>query len=422
MNNPMLRAASGYDVWLEASMLPFLLILIVFLFSRYAVKAEVNRRFRIMTVSAFIAASLEIVSTLVVDGWGKSSIPPFVNLVLRSLYYAAINVNTYHLMRYVVAYVGVDDEKWLRINRYILYSSFVMLALNLVPGVGGFFFDRSFVPGETGLFKGTYNLFCRSVYGLYFLGTAFFLQLMHRKSYGIRGQYLMLNVLWALLFLSFIVQNILFRGVLLTYVAVTLLLFIAFFCYEAPAYQQLVKSERELRTASVEAEVFTHFAEAARQAKSNFLASTSHEIRTPMNAILGINEMILKENRDDEVRRASLDIRRAGNSLLNIINNILDISRAEAGKMELYSDDYHLCQLLMDVEDNVSETFQEKGLEFVLDVDKSLPEHLHGDLRGAAGHRQYAHHDVCKPYLKHRKRHSQLSADKRHRPVPQMGR
>ena len=379
MNNPLLRAAYGYDVWLEASMLPFLFILVVFLFFRYAVTAEINRRFRIVAVSAFVGALLEITSTLVVDGWGKSAIPPFLNLLLRSLYYAAINVNTYHLLRYIAAYVGVDDQGWDRVNRVILFSSFAMLVLNLMPWVGGFFFDRSFVPGETGLLKGPYNLLCRFIYGFYFLSFAFYLQVTHRQSYSTSRQYLMMNVLWALLLAIFIIQNLLARGVLMTYVAVTLLLFVAFFCYEAPAYQRMVQSERELRTASVEAEVFTRFAESAKQAKSNFLASTSHEIRTPMNAILGINEMILKENRDEEVRRASLDIRRAGNSLLTIINNILDISRAEAGKMELYPDDYHLWQLLLDVEDSVFETFQEKKLEFVLDVDKSLPEHLCGD-------------------------------------------
>lgn len=379
MNNPLLRAAYGYDVWLEASMLPFLFILVVFLFFRYAVTAEVNRRFRIMAVSAFVAAFLEIASTLAVDGWGRSTISPFLNLLLRSLYYAAVNVNAYHLMRYISAYVGVDDQGWDRVNQFILFSSFAMLTLNLMPWVGGFFFDKSFVPGETGLLKGSYNLFCRFIYGFYFLSLAFYLQVTHRQSYSTSRQYLMMTVLWALLLAVFIIQNFLARGMLLTYVAVTLLLFVAFFCYEAPAYQRLVKSERELRTASVEAEVFTRFAESAKQAKSNFLANTSHEIRTPMNAILGINEMILKENRDEEVRRASLDIRRAGNGLLTIINNILDISRAEAGKMELYPNNYHLWQLLLDVEDSVFETFQEKKLEFVLDVDKSLPEHLCGD-------------------------------------------
>ncbi|MCR4817937.1 MAG: response regulator, partial [Fretibacterium sp.] len=344
-----------------------------------AVTAEVNRRFRIMTVSAFVAASLEVVSTLVVDGWGRSSIPPFLNLLLRSFYYAAVNVNTYHLMRYISAYVGLDDKDWIRINQFILFTSFIMLVLNLMPGVGGFFFDKSFVPGETGLLKGPYNLFCRSIYGFYFLSSAFYLQVTHRQSYSTRGHYLMMNVLWGLLLAVFIVQIFFVRGVLLTYVATTLLFFAVFFCYEAPAYQQMIKSENELRTASVEAEVFARFAESSRRAKSDFLASTSHEIRTPMNAILGINEMILKENRDEEVRRASLDIRRAGNSLLSIINNILDISRAEAGKMELYPDDYHLWQLLLDVEDSVFETFQEKGLDFVMNVDKSLPEHLYGD-------------------------------------------
>ncbi|MCR5347820.1 MAG: response regulator [Fretibacterium sp.] len=379
MNSSLLRVACRYDVWLEVSMLPFLFILVVFLSFRYAVKAEVNRCFRILAFSTLIAAILGIASTLAVDGWGKTAVPPILNLLLRSFYFAAVNVNSYLLMCYIAFYVGATDRIWFLVNRGILFLSFAMLALNLMPGWGGFFFDKSFVPGETALLKGPFYLFCRPIYGIYFMSLAFYLQVTHRKNYNTLGQYLMMSVLWALLLVVFIVQNFLVREMLLTYVAETLLLFATFFCNEAPAYQQMVKSENELRNASVEAEVFTKFAESSRRAKGNFLANTSHEIRTPMNAILGMNEMILKENRDEEVRRAALNIRRAGNSLLSTINNILDISRLESGKMEIYRDEYHLWQLLLDVSDSVFENLHEKGLDFVLDVDKSLPEHLYGD-------------------------------------------
>ncbi|MBR1439563.1 MAG: response regulator, partial [Synergistaceae bacterium] len=95
----------------------------------------------------------------------------------------------------------------------------------------------------------------------------------------------------------------------------------------------------------------------------------------------GMNEMILKESRDPEIRNASLRIRNAGNNLLSIINNILDITKIDSGKMELYKSDYHLWQLLKDIEDRNQDydAFKEKGLKFMLDVDMTLPEHLYGD-------------------------------------------
>ena len=98
-----------------------------------------------------------------------------------------------------------------------------------------------------------------------------------------------------------------------------------------------------------------------------------------MNAILGMNEMILKESRDPEIRHASLSIRKAGNHLLSIINNILDISKIESGKMELYKADYHLWQMLRDIEEGIFEATNEKGLKFIIDIDRNLPEHLYGD-------------------------------------------
>ncbi|MBQ9404410.1 MAG: response regulator, partial [Synergistaceae bacterium] len=114
------------------------------------------------------------------------------------------------------------------------------------------------------------------------------------------------------------------------------------------------------------------------KAKSNFLASTSHEIRTPMNAILGINEMILNENPDKETLNAAQAMKIAGEYLLNLVNNILDISKIEAGKMDLFEANYHLWELLKDCESFVADRLKNKT-RFVLNADKNLSEHLFGD-------------------------------------------
>ena len=363
----------GYNVWIEATMLPFLGVIAVFLFLRYRTNAEINRRFRLLALSTFCAAFLEVSSTLLIDGWSHQI---FVNLVIRTLYYASINLNAYYLMRYVEVYVHVDNPKFVFFNKILLASSFVVLILNLTPYTSGFFF---IIVDDGGLFMGTYNTLWRSVYVLYFVAIALWLQVTHREYYTAKSQYIVLNSIVGLLIAANVVQYIFIRTVLFTYAVAAVMLFITFFYYEAPTYRSMLTAERDLEDERQKAEHSTQLANAANHAKSDFLANTSHEIRTPMNAILGMNEMILKESRDPEIRQSALDIRKAGNHLLSIINNILDISKIESGKMELYKADYHLWQMLKDIEEGIFESVHEKGLKFVLELDRNLPEHLYGD-------------------------------------------
>ena len=117
----------------------------------------------------------------------------------------------------------------------------------------------------------------------------------------------------------------------------------------------------------------------ANEAKSNFLSTMSHDIRTPMNAILGLNEMVLRDSDDNNIRMYSESIRNAGNTLLGIINDILDFSKIEAGKMEIINVDYSSASLLNDLVNMVQNKAEEKGLSFDLDIDENIPMILNGD-------------------------------------------
>lgn len=120
-------------------------------------------------------------------------------------------------------------------------------------------------------------------------------------------------------------------------------------------------------------------AENANHAKSTFLANMSHEIRTPMNAIIGFSELVLKMNITKEVRSYVNDIKFASHNLLAIINDILDISKIESGKMELVMDSYYTSQLLNDVSMIISPQVAQKGLLFETKIDQSIPRALYGD-------------------------------------------
>ena len=118
---------------------------------------------------------------------------------------------------------------------------------------------------------------------------------------------------------------------------------------------------------------------AAGKAKSQFLAQMSHEIRTPINAVLGMNEMILRESDDSDIREYAENIRSSGKNLLSIINSILDFSRIEDGKMEIIPVKYELAGMINNLVNSVAERAKAKSLEFSLHVDEKLPAVLLGD-------------------------------------------
>ncbi len=368
-----MSAGYDYNVWLEVTMLPFIGVLAIFQYLRYAAVEEINKRSRLLTLSTFFATLLEIISTLLIGGWGRQR---WLNLTVRTLYYAVENINAYYLMRYVESYVRIENKKLELFNIGLLISSFIILVLNITPGISGFFFSIS---AEGGLQPGGYNVMFRSLYVFYFITMACYHQITNRQYYTEKAQFAVMSTVGALLVIAFIIQYAVLPEVLFSYAVCAILLIITFFYYEAPMYRRMATVEKELEESRIKTEQSTKMANAANRAKSDFLANTSHEIRTPMNAILGMNEMILNESHDKDIKQASLDIRKAGTHLLSIINNILDISKIESGKMELYNADYHLWQMLQDIKESMFESINEKGLELILNINKEMPEHLHGD-------------------------------------------
>ncbi len=120
-------------------------------------------------------------------------------------------------------------------------------------------------------------------------------------------------------------------------------------------------------------------AEVANQAKSSFLANMSHEIRTPMNAIIGLTHLLARENPTPEQKQRLTKIDTSAAHLLSVINNILDISKIEAGKLTLEQTDFHLDEVFGYLQSLMREQARSKGLVIEVDMDAG-PQWLQGDL------------------------------------------
>lgn len=115
------------------------------------------------------------------------------------------------------------------------------------------------------------------------------------------------------------------------------------------------------------------------EAKDAFLTRMSHEIRTPINSVLGMNEMILRENTNATINEYALNVERSGKVLLGLVNDILDLSKLQSGKMQLQIHPYAVAPMLMDLSNMFTERAEKKNLEFILDVEESFPTELMGD-------------------------------------------
>jgi len=137
----------------------------------------------------------------------------------------------------------------------------------------------------------------------------------------------------------------------------------------------IFKTARELLAVEKEKQM----AIAAGNAKAQFLANMSHEIRTPINTIIGMNEMILREEKDGIVREYAQSVENASNLLLGLINDILDFSKIEAGKMDIVETEYYLSDVLADIVKGIQIKADRKKLILNANIEETLPKVLKGD-------------------------------------------
>ncbi|MBO4375569.1 MAG: response regulator [Lachnospiraceae bacterium] len=285
-----------------------------------------------------------------------------LNLVLNSLYQYSSAVCVAFAMQTILNYYPSASKKSKMINNILIFILFGFITLNLFTGWMFRFRDGVYYHGN--LFFVAYALSLAIIFHMLFV--------VMKNYHDMTGRISKIIVLFLFLPTIFTILQMILGDILLISFGEAFSVLIMLFALETPDYRKLMKTMKELEIAREEANV-------ANNSKSDFLASMSHEIRTPINGILGMNTMILRDSNDPKILEYAENIRISGNSLLSIINDILDVTKIESGRMELRPDKYELFSIMNDCYQMNRMRAEENGLKLIFENDPGMPSGYFGD-------------------------------------------
>ncbi len=354
------------EAHIEASAILFNIILIAFSARQTRRKTSEIRAFRRLTTYSML-----IIYTEVSRAWmGDLAPAKWAHYLLNTT-----NILSYlSVMLYgfgIISYLSLVFEK--KIKKGFIVFRFALLLTYLV------FMVRNMYDGCISLYSFSEHKFIHGpLYwpigiGLpmiaYICGLVFFIANLKNLRPRSRKTMYMAVVLMAM---GMVVQPLFGNVFTLSGLMSSMVLFVIYLSIETEDYANLTEMTASLERAREEALD-------ANEAKSTFLANMSHEIRTPLNAFMGLNEMILKESHDFTTIDRARDMRQAGDALLTIINQVLDISKIETGNIDFVEAEYHLSDMLDDVEIIIGSRVKDRGLTYIAEVDQTLPDLLIGD-------------------------------------------
>ena len=320
-------------------------------------KARSSKSFVILLVCSFTQLIFDAVTVYTVNH--LDTVSPILNRVVHIIFLGLLETLFYLAYRYLE--IMIEEEIGKQIRKY----SYTLTPL-LVTVAGTIFLPLYYVESE----RSNYS-YGPAVYMIY-IGVAMYLFLIIRLiiQYGKLITTKKKRAIYVALLseIPVAVYQIIIPDSLITCIGIVLMNIGIYMTTENPDTLLAEQLAREKQRA-----------DSANAAKTNFLANMSHEIRTPITAVLGMNELILREAKDKQIRNYARDVEGAAKSLLSIINDILDISKIESGKLTVIFAEYSPGAVIRDVVNMMSFKAKVKGLQFIVKVDANIPAKLIGD-------------------------------------------
>ena len=339
----------------------FVLMFIIFYFSKERLNTLDTKMYSCILVTNIIGIMIDVFGYFIFKIYGSES---FISILISKFYLVYYFLWAYFFLLYIFVISFREKTEYLFQKKFtkssIILTSIIISLIVLILPIQITYEDN--VAYSSGL---SVNM----VYGLCFIMVGIMLYCLLRNLKKISTkEYIPLLTFMVLSTFCMIIQK--------TYPEITLMLMchsivtsLMYFTIENPD----VKMVKELEVAKNEAEKANH-------AKSEFLSSMSHELRTPLNAIVCFSELLeSKEGLDSESKDFARDIVSASHNLLDLVNGVLDISKIEAGKMELINKEYNSQELFNSLSTMVIPRIGDKPIDFKTVIASDIPPVLKGD-------------------------------------------
>lgn len=334
------------------------LLLIIFL-SKERIKSAETKLYGFMLISSFF----DVVLVLIEISFGYmnlETLPITLLKILNKIDFIHYIIWPTLMFLYIFYITYKDDKKYKKIKNVLIFLDIIFVLVEFCLPIN--------IINESNGAMGVSGIGTNVVYGfstLYF--SMIILVLLFNLKKTFTKKYIPFIALFIFMILAMYVRSVSPTLIVLPAIIIYIDL-IMYFTIENPD----VKMIEQLNIAKEDAEK-------ANRAKTDFLSSMSHEIRTPLNAIVGFSECLLQAEDLPEAKENAEDIVGASKTLLEIVNGILDISKIEAGKIEIHNSSYKPNELFSEIERLIRARLGEKELEFRVSIAPDIPEVLYGD-------------------------------------------